>query len=134
MSKAESLPSSSLQSPNNPKRFAIQRIWLCTLVTASLIAAIYYNPSIVNCGKVYHRQKEQLCTQTGVLVPSNTLWKTAGETIDTDAFKSRAVAWLAGAVQVPTESYDDLGPIGEDARWETFGQFHEYLFSAFPLV
>ena len=31
-----------------------------------------------------------------------------------------------------TQSYDDLGPIGEDPRWEAFGPFHEYLFKAYP--
>ena len=33
-----------------------------------------------------------------------------------------------------TESYDNMGPVGEDPRWEAFGAFHEYLLGAFPLV
>lgn len=27
-----------------------------------------------------------------------------------------------------------MGPIGEDPRWEVFGDFHAYLFEKFPLV
>jgi len=41
---------------------------------------------------------------------------------------------LAGAVRVPTQSYDDMGPIGEDPRWEAFAPFHEYLLKVFPRI
>lgn len=27
-----------------------------------------------------------------------------------------------------------MGPVGEDARWDIFADFHSYLLSAFPLV
>jgi hypothetical protein len=33
-----------------------------------------------------------------------------------------------------TESYDGMGPVGEDPRWEVFGPFHDYLLGAFPLL
>jgi hypothetical protein len=33
-----------------------------------------------------------------------------------------------------TESYDDMGPVGVDPRWDVFGPFHDYLLKAFPLV
>ncbi|GAW04802.1 carboxypeptidase S [Lentinula edodes] len=77
---------------------------------------------------------EQLCSQYDVLVPKNLLWNTVGEVVGTEEFKDRAVNWLAGAIRIPTESYDDFGPIGEDPRWETFKHFHDYLLEAFPLV
>ncbi|KIJ33261.1 hypothetical protein M422DRAFT_183501, partial [Sphaerobolus stellatus SS14] len=48
--------------------------------------------------------------------------------------KLRAAEWLGGAVREPTESYDDMGPIGEDSHWETFGRLHDYLLKAFPLI
>ena len=73
-----------------------------------------------------------------------------------ETFRTRAVAWLSGAVQVKyvsdirldvnmvhktdfgvwyrTESYDKMPPVGEDPRWEAFGPFHDYLLKAFPLV
>lgn len=31
-----------------------------------------------------------------------------------------------------TESYDDLGPVGEDPRWDIFAKFHAYLRVSFP--
>ncbi len=33
-----------------------------------------------------------------------------------------------------TPSFDKMGPVGEDPRWEVFGPFHDYLLKAFPLV
>ncbi|KAF9067258.1 hypothetical protein BDP27DRAFT_1365090 [Rhodocollybia butyracea] len=86
---------------------------------------------------LYHYQPldfDELCPQSIVLNPINPLWRAIGEIIDTVAFKGRAVDWLAGAVRIPTEAYNDFQPIGIDPRWEPFGQFHEYLLEAFPLV
>ncbi|KAI0352309.1 carboxypeptidase S [Trametes cingulata] len=76
------------------------------------------------------------CPQAAALVPEKNadLWRDLGKTIASDAFKSRAVEWLAGAVRFPTQSFDKMGPVGEDPRWETFGPLHDYLLEAFPLV
>ncbi|KAJ7672674.1 hypothetical protein B0H17DRAFT_1208707 [Mycena rosella] len=37
-----------------------------------------------------------------------------------DEFKSSVYDKLGGAVRVPTESYDDMRPVGEDPRWDVF--------------
>ncbi|KAI5987097.1 hypothetical protein EDD15DRAFT_1509304 [Pisolithus albus] len=77
-----------------------------------------------------------VCPQVPELIPQKNLdiWESLGATYDTDAFKAKAVNWLSEAVQVPTESYDSLGPVGTDPRWEKFYAFHAYLQKAFPLV
>ncbi|KAI6104447.1 hypothetical protein EDD16DRAFT_1714744 [Pisolithus croceorrhizus] len=77
-----------------------------------------------------------ICPQVSELIPQNSfdIWESLGATYDTDTFKAKAVNWLAGAVQVPTESYDSLGPVGTDPRWDKFYAFHAYLQKAFPLV
>lgn len=33
-----------------------------------------------------------------------------------------------------TESYDEMGDVGADPRWDKFANFHEYLLEAFPLT
>ena len=33
-----------------------------------------------------------------------------------------------------TESYDQMGPVGVDPRWDVFAAFHTYLLKAFPLT
>ncbi|KAG6857473.1 hypothetical protein H0H87_003540 [Tephrocybe sp. NHM501043] len=79
---------------------------------------------------------ESRCVQSPVLFPAKNgaLWDSVSSTFGTDTFKVKAVEWIGGAVRVPTESYDDMGDVGEDARWEAFAPFHEYLLTAFPLV
>jgi Gly-Xaa carboxypeptidase len=52
----------------------------------------------------------------------------------TDAFLERAVGQLSAAVQIPTETFDAMGPVGEDERWVTRGPFMDHLVTAFPLV
>ncbi|KAH9987512.1 hypothetical protein BJV77DRAFT_1070481 [Russula vinacea] len=61
----------------------------------------------------------KLCPQADALYPEShaRLWKSLGRDFDEDAFMTRAVAWLGEH----TESYDDMGPVGEDERWEAFG-------------
>ncbi|KAI0328685.1 Zn-dependent exopeptidase [Cubamyces sp. BRFM 1775] len=49
-------------------------------------------------------------------------------------FKLEAYKALGGAVQIPTVSYEDLAPVGEDSRWDVFGELHEYLEKTFPRV
>lgn len=48
--------------------------------------------------------------------------------------KNRIINWHSGAIQVPTQSFDDLGAIGEDSRWDIFAKFHEYLEHEYPSV
>ncbi|KAJ3731848.1 carboxypeptidase S [Lentinula guzmanii] len=143
--KARILPVSTLCSPVRPPTARKKRVYhfiglfLIAVVVVNHCQLTRFNSLIKNCKEFlfsndYNHNNEKLCSQYDVLVPKNPLWKTVGEGIGTEEFKGRAVDWLAGAIQVPTESYDNLGPIGEDPRWETFKQFHEYLFKAFPLV
>ncbi|KAF8963413.1 hypothetical protein BDZ97DRAFT_1758669 [Flammula alnicola] len=48
-------------------------------------------------------------------------------------FNTSAIDWLARAVRVPTESFDNMDPVGTDPRWDAFGPFHDYLLGTFPL-
>ncbi|KAF9011800.1 hypothetical protein BDQ17DRAFT_1420214 [Cyathus striatus] len=76
------------------------------------------------------------CPQAEVLIPqkNNEYWNAANSLISTNEFKQKAIDWLGGAIRIKTESYDNMGLVGEDTRWEVFGTFHEYLLDAFPLV
>ncbi|KAH9066868.1 hypothetical protein EDB87DRAFT_466588 [Lactarius vividus] len=77
-----------------------------------------------------------ICPQVDALYPNrhSLLWERLGNDFSQDAFTLRAVEWLGGAVRVPTESYDTMGPVGVDERWEAFGPFHDYLLRSFPLT
>ncbi|KAJ6621388.1 hypothetical protein B0H10DRAFT_1790028 [Mycena sp. CBHHK59/15] len=51
-----------------------------------------------------------------------------------ELFKSSVYDRLGGAVRIPTESYDDMKPVGEDHRWDIFQNFHDFLESSFPRI
>lgn len=54
--------------------------------------------------------------------------------IASESFRSKTIERLSGAVQVRTETFDDLGEVGEDRRWDVFFDFYDYLERTFPLV
>jgi Gly-Xaa carboxypeptidase len=41
---------------------------------------------------------------------------------------------LSEVVRVPTVSYDDMGDVYNDTRWDVFGELHEVLASLFPMT
>ncbi|KAF7327236.1 Gly-X carboxypeptidase [Mycena kentingensis (nom. inval.)] len=76
------------------------------------------------------------CVQLGALAPQRDadIFAKVNGLVETPEFKARAVDWLAGAVQVPTEVFDNMPDVGLDPRWEVFGPLHDYLKAAYPLV
>ncbi|KAI0281094.1 hypothetical protein BGY98DRAFT_1095042 [Russula aff. rugulosa BPL654] len=101
---------------------------------ASVFAVVFLHADILYGSS--HNGVAKLCAQSDALYPENhaRLWKSLGHDYDNDAFLTRAVAWLGGAVRIPTESFDSMGPIGEDKRWEAFRPFQDYLIQSFPLM
>jgi Gly-Xaa carboxypeptidase len=103
-------------------------IFLCTH-----IAAFGQKPWSIHH---YPEQTAHQCPQVAPLLP--TLKSKELEDMDnyikTSQFRNESVARLSGAVKIPTMSYDDPGPIGEDKRWEIFYDFASYLKDTFPLV
>lgn len=76
------------------------------------------------------------CQQVDPLFPSrNTKELDDMQTyLESDAFRSLAIQRLSGAVQIPTQSYDDMADVGDDPRWDIFFKFAEYLEATFSLV
>ena len=75
------------------------------------------------------------CVQPNALLPSEqSKLDEAYDHIASAAFRNATIRRLSGAVQVKTESFDDLGEIGEDPRWDVFYDFHKYLEKTFPLI
>ncbi|KAG2157824.1 uncharacterized protein EDB93DRAFT_1124887 [Suillus bovinus] len=117
-------------------RIVARRMGLVVLAAVFASTFIWMLPYGIVPYYPYQEVNADICPQVSELIPKSNgaLWKTLGDTYETDAFKMRAVDWLAGAVRIPTESYDQMGPVGTDPRWEKFGAFHDYLLKAFPLV
>ncbi|KAK5938649.1 hypothetical protein PMZ80_008840 [Knufia obscura] len=80
--------------------------------------------------------KTASCEQVSPLQPKNQSrgLNDMDEYITSDAYQDASIKRLSGAVQIPTESFDDLGAIGEDKRWEIMYDFAAYLKKTFPGV
>jgi Gly-Xaa carboxypeptidase len=76
------------------------------------------------------------CKQVPPLRPQNSSQALSAmeKYLSTDSFRQESCERLSGAIQIPTESFDDLGPVGEDKRWEIMYDFAAYLRTTFPLV
>ncbi|KAJ3772215.1 carboxypeptidase S [Lentinula raphanica] len=77
-----------------------------------------------------------LCPQADPIIPilHAELSKQMDLIYSSQAFKHASYKLLSGSVRIPTESYDDLLPVGQDERWNIFTTFRAYLQDSFPLV
>ncbi|KAJ9120378.1 hypothetical protein QFC24_005335 [Naganishia onofrii] len=83
--------------------------------------------ALVNTGSAPHTQST--CQQSPILTPRGNLTDLyAGDS------KERIFQWLSGAVQIPTEAYDDMADVEGDERFKVFGDFHNYLEEKFPAL
>jgi hypothetical protein len=55
-------------------------------------------------------------------------------TLESEGYLQQSVRRMEGAVNIATQSYDDMGLVGEDPRWGIFSEFHTYLQKTFPLM
>lgn len=111
---------------------ALLFVWV-TFSKTDLKGFFKHLPGELQLGRQHPVDFKAGCAQPEPLTPSkDEALDKAYEHLTSDAFRSAAIKHLSGAVQVKTESFDDLGEVGEDARWEVFYKFHEYLAETFP--
>ncbi|KAK0620617.1 hypothetical protein B0T14DRAFT_431214 [Immersiella caudata] len=108
------------------------------LITISYLAAPHFDalPENIPVWQPDHQERFKAgCVQPDPIFPSKDedLDKLQ-DFIATETFRNASIARLSGAVQVKSESFDDLGAVGEDPRWEVFYDLSHYLAGAFPLV
>ncbi|KAH7033509.1 peptidase family M20/M25/M40 [Microdochium trichocladiopsis] len=139
MTEKQGLLPSAVSAPA-PRSRASSPYWatLSKVAVAALLLKVFGGAYLALDSPGYGGQEplKARCDQAEPLSPSfsrDHLDKMAGY-IDSPEFLKAAVANMAGAVQIPTESYDDMGPVGEDPRWEVLFEFAEYLKKTFPLV
>lgn len=52
----------------------------------------------------------------------------------TPEYRNYSVGVWAKSVQLATESFDDMRPVGDDKRWDIFYSFEKYLLDTFPKI
>lgn len=84
----------------------------------------------------HHDHSRQQCLQPDPLFPAQdgAALDAMDDFLASPQFLNASVPRLAGAVQIPTQSYDDMGVVGEDPRWDVMYDIAAYLEATFPLV
>ncbi|KAJ7610749.1 carboxypeptidase S [Mycena polygramma] len=109
----------------------------CCVALALFLCLISPAPRLFPHAKSSHlAAADKMCPQAPPLFPqkNSAFWTQLTALYATNVFLERAVDQLSAAVQIPTETFDAMGLVGEDARWESRQPFVEHLDTAFPLV
>jgi len=138
MEKALPITSHPVPSPNNGNGLAgrIRRRIAWALMSLSLAYLILSgtSPQTWWSAKSPPNYAAQ-CVQPDALFPKDNADLTkAFDFISSPEFKNATIKRLSDAVKIKTETFDDLGEIGVDKRWEVFYGFSEYLEKTFPTV
>ncbi|RFU80511.1 acetylornithine deacetylase [Trichoderma arundinaceum] len=74
------------------------------------------------------------CELPPILDPTGDGLPSANDLFSSKSAREQQVRRLQDIVRVPSISYDDLGPVGEDERWAPFYDLHDVLKATFPTV
>ncbi|KAI1798860.1 carboxypeptidase s [Daldinia bambusicola] len=132
--KRELLP----QSIGVASRPRPRSVWmtLVQVVFALILLGTTYNALFFSPLSHAALSESAYCPQVKPLLPQHdtpTLSK-LDEYITSPIFLNETVVRMRGAIQIPSQSYDDLGPVGEDKRWDIMFDFAAYLEKTFPLI
>lgn len=78
--------------------------------------------------------KSSQCHVPPILDPTGDGLPSADDLFASKSARDQQIKRLQAIVQVPSISYDDNGPVGEDDRWEPFFDLHKVLEKTFPNV
>ncbi|CZR67796.1 related to CPS1-Gly-X carboxypeptidase YSCS precursor [Phialocephala subalpina] len=135
--EADDLPQSAARRRWN-RRPIWQWIVPGLLAVTVVLALVITRAKVEKDVKWDHHSNLPACPQYPALKAASSdrekLEKEVKDAIDSDKFFEKSLKNMQGAVQIPTESFDDMGPVGNDTRWDIFKDFHKYLEETFPLV
>jgi Gly-Xaa carboxypeptidase len=124
------------------KSLSVSKRAILTTIVSTLLLWHVLIPSfdldflnLIQIGSEQNDFKKQ-CQQVEPLRPKQTSkeFDEMEALLASDVFRNASIQRLAGAVQIPTMSYDDLGAIGEDDRWDVFYDLARYLEETYPKV
>jgi Gly-Xaa carboxypeptidase len=76
-----------------------------------------------------------ICKQSSApKLPDDDLSRALGNLLDSEDYLRESAERLSKAVQIRTEAFDDMGPVGHDPRWDVFQDFHDFLAKSYPKV
>ena len=136
--KAEPLTSSRQNTLWNWKRIVQFSVPVILILVLFLMLSISQAISSSQNAQDHPHHSQPACPQfsaiQSVSEDRKKMEKEVRNEIGSVEFFDKSLKRMQGAVQIPTESFDDMGKVNEDPRWDIFIEFHEYLKKMFPLV
>lgn len=120
-----------------PRHPTSSLVWASTVVVA-LISALLIGLDARNLfsgGRVdvADYDLDGKCLQESGLSPKNKdVEQFVRSKVESQEYRADVIKKLSGMIQIPSESYDDLGPIGEDSRWDIFFDMEKYIKKTYP--
>jgi len=138
------LPQGEAYTPNPSTKMKWKQRWLFQWILPAFLAAVM----LVTLAMTRIKSPRDMQTIPGFGKPAcpqyparkpltserENLEREVREEINSDGFFNKSLGKMQGAVRIKTESFDDMGKVGEDGRWDIFGDFQKYLEDAFPRV
>ncbi|EDQ98972.1 uncharacterized protein LACBIDRAFT_318408 [Laccaria bicolor S238N-H82] len=105
---------------------------ICELLFVWMVGYVLYQVYVACFGPLFNPNHPDgtLCRQSlPAATPSN-----FSDLYSSPRFRLESAKRLSGAIQIPTMTFDDMGPVDEDERWLPFVDMHKYLRDTFPLT
>jgi Gly-Xaa carboxypeptidase len=127
---------------NNPHRDkSLKTSWFVAFALVVAFIALLRNPIPSSSSTLSWLESygpgtpSEICKQVTALSPTNKQVEDyVRDKVGSAEYQREIIEKLSGIIQIPSESYDDLGPIGEDDRWDIFFQVEDYLIHTYPTV
>lgn len=127
-----------------PRQRRFRHLLLASLLIALIPSLIFWSPNrlilpLRSCAKHDEAPPVHLprCPAQQQVAPSarpDISEKNVNGLFKSDDFRKLSVERLAGAVQIPTVTYQDMGKLGEDKRWDAHYKLEDYFKKTFPLL
>lgn len=110
-------------------------VFLSVIVLSIALLYIPLRPFIIEYLTFFDDDAPIQCPQAKPLIPSNSaVEKFILDKVESPAYQKEIISKLTGIIQIPSESFDDLGPIGQDPRWDVFYDMEKYITAKYPTI
>lgn len=109
---------------------------ICALILIFITGQTFYNNHFGHSPNAPSKYVPQ-CPAQEVIAPKAHPYITernVEKLFQSSEFKELSIERLSGAVKIPTEDFDDMGPVTEDKRWDVFFDLAQYFKDTFPLL
>lgn len=119
-----------MKSPNSKNNYKFSVI--SALLTVGLITIWSYRDFFDISARDQFNTSINYCPKLDKLFPSDDLLDLSH--FQSEEYKNYSLNVWQNAIRIYTPSFDDLGDVGKDKRWDVFFNFENYLNKTFPII